>query len=402
MNIIDSEVKVEFSIGEPPIIVPTTFDTELMIGRSDAPTHDYPGLDLTPFNAGELGISRQHAVIRSDGTHLTLQDLNSGNGTVLNGIRLKADTPYQLADGDVIYFGHLLVTVHFQKKTEKSAIRAARVELNLRTAPLAGQGQRVLILEDDVTLLHMYQTALEKANYTVQTCRDVVSAIRALNHTTPAVIMLDLMLAGVHGLELCRYVRRDANYPTIPIAVVSALNDNAAIQQAMDAGADVFLNKPLHMRELIRVVGALINKNEADNPAHHTKKLAGTASLDHIEASSRKDTLIIFVEGHREPIGIVVPTQVTLGRKYPSNSGAPHIDLDKSGAFDKGVSRLHAVIKRRDNGFVAEDMGSSNGTYVNGRSLIPPEAVPLHNGDELRLGELRMHIYMLAETGQVS
>jgi len=132
-----------------------------------------------------------------------------------------------------------------------------------------------------------------------------------------------------------------------------------------------------------------------------TKQLRGTASLDYIAAQPRKDTVIIFVEGYRDPIGTVIQPQVTLGRQVGTNQRS-HVDLEPYGAFDKGVSRVHARIRRNGDRFYAEDMESSNGTFVNGTGLNKGESKLIKNGDELRLGELRMHVYMLADTDDLA
>jgi CheY-like chemotaxis protein len=393
---------IEFSF--PPSLdrLPLFINNELLIGRLDT---DYPGtsavLDLSAFRGAELGVSRKHALIRWQGSNLVLIDQNSDNGTILNDIRLQADIPYRLNDGDTIFFGHLKVQVKINRDLGTSAIKAQRVEIDLANAPLRMRGQRVLVVEDDVLLNKIYTKLLEDAGFSVQICRDVVGAIRALNGHTPSLILLDLMLPGVHGLELCRYVRRDTDYPSVPIVVVSALGDEETVQQVMQAGADFYLTKPINPRELVATLSALVHKHEAENPGLHTKRLAGTASLDFIHGAKRDDIVVFFVDGHREPVGTVVEKEVILGRGNPGASTRTYVDLGKHGAFDKGVSRLHAKIRRVERGFDVQDLDSANGTFINGRSIGKTEIVPLSNGDELRLGELRMHIYLLAEAGTI-
>jgi pSer/pThr/pTyr-binding forkhead associated (FHA) protein len=65
----------------------------------------------------------------------------------------------------------------------------------------------------------------------------------------------------------------------------------------------------------------------------------------------------------------------------------PDVDLEACGALRKGVSRVHAVIKRREGNFLVEDLGSTNGTYLNWHRLKPNEPYPIANGNEIRLGE---------------
>jgi pSer/pThr/pTyr-binding forkhead associated (FHA) protein len=85
----------------------------LLIGRVDMETNTAPDLDLTPFGAQDAGVSRRHAaILRLDGA-LFLQDLNSRNGTKLNGLVLETDHPHPLHDGDTFELGRLGITLRF-------------------------------------------------------------------------------------------------------------------------------------------------------------------------------------------------------------------------------------------------------------------------------------------------
>src|SRR5205823_4890399 len=145
--------------------------------------------------------------------------------TLLNGLRLETDMAYRLSEGDSVHLGHMPFKVHLNEEFTQTTIQAQRVNLDSRHVPAAGHGQRVLIVEDDPGISELYKIALERAGFVAQISRDVVSAMRALSQFTPALIVLDLMLPGVQGLELARYIRRDTDGPAIPIIVSSALDD---------------------------------------------------------------------------------------------------------------------------------------------------------------------------------
>jgi CheY-like chemotaxis protein len=389
---------IQFTFPETSDVVRLNVNPELQIGRIDPDQTVFNGLDMTPFNGVDKGVSRHHALIRWEGSHLVVVDLGSNNGTVLNGVHLDPNTPYRLTDGDMLYIGHVKTLIRLNNEVGKGNVRAKRIEFDTSRVPVHGRGQRVLVVEDDMMITKLYQMALEKAGFQVQVTRDVVSAIRALNQTTPALILLDIKLPSIHGIELCRYVRRDTECPNIPIVVVSALSDDETVGAAMEAGVDVYVSKPVDVNQLSLIVSAIIFKNEVDNPEQGTKKLSGTASLDYISPATHNDAIVIFVEGQRQPIGFVVQPSVTLGRAATNPGARQHIDLAPFGASEKGVSRVHGKIERKDNAFMIEDMGSSNGTFVNGHSLHVGEQKRIANGDEIRFGELRMHIYLLAET----
>ncbi len=389
---------VDFKIEDPPQVVHFTVEHELLLGRTPNGQAEMPSVDLTDYNGVELGVSRKHGIVTNDGTSLSYQDLGAGNGSVLNGDVLTPNEPVRISTGDILYLGHMKGEISLRARPRKTSILAMREELSFAGVPTKGTGQRILVVEDDQNLSEMFRVALERGGYVVQSARELVTAIRALNHLTPSAIMLDLMLPGIRGLELCRYVRRDTQLPSIPIIVVSALNDKESVRGAMEAGADVFIAKPVDWKELTRVISTLVYSSEAANPSMKTKRLTGTARLDFIPAETRKDTIVLFIDNFREPLTAVVQPQLTLGRQLTGQSAKAHVDLESYQAFDKGVSRVHATIRRVGANVEVEDNNSANGTFVNGYSLMPNQPHPLKNGDEIRLGGLRMHVYFLSET----
>lgn len=87
---------------------------ELLIGRRDSVTGIEPDLDLTPFSALEKGVSRVHAAFRRGEDVLSVVDLESANGTFLNGQRLAPNQPRLLRDGDEIRLGKLVMHIYFK------------------------------------------------------------------------------------------------------------------------------------------------------------------------------------------------------------------------------------------------------------------------------------------------
>jgi hypothetical protein len=84
-----------------------------------------------------------------------------------------------------------------------------------------------------------------------------------------------------------------------------------------------------------------------------------------------------------------------LGRYDEPNHICPHIDFTAHGGVINGVSRQHACIHHTAKGLAIEDLGSLNGTFVNGRQIAPYELFPLEHGDMLQLGELRLAVTFL-------
>jgi pSer/pThr/pTyr-binding forkhead associated (FHA) protein len=103
--------------------------------------------------------------------------------------------------------------------------------------------------------------------------------------------------------------------------------------------------------------------------------------------------IILHIRDATEPITLHPAEKIILGRLDSNSPQKPEIDLTPYGALEKGVSRLHAAIVRTEDTLTVVDMGSSNGTHLNGQRLIPDQPRVLRDGDELRLGKLVAHIY---------
>ena len=83
---------------------------------------------------------------------------------------------------------------------------------------------------------------------------------------------------------------------------------------------------------------------------------------------------------------------VHLGRLDPAGDIFPGVDLTEDGGAEKGVSRRHARILKREGTVMLEDLGSINGTFINGKRLAPYQAETLHDGDKLQLGKLLIEV----------
>lgn len=388
---------LELKIPSVPSVAKITVEDRVVIGRSQKDGGIFPDLDLSPWGAMELGVALEHVAVYPEGDQLMVVDLGSGKATLLNGQRLDPDHPHQLDHGDELQLGVLNLQVHVIASPKYGSVVHRQPGVSITEEMVRGEGQTILIVEDEPETAKIFKLIMERAGFATHICREVVSAIRALNTENPSAVILDLMLPDVHGLELCRYVRRDIEQREIPIVVVSAAVTQASISQAMEAGADVFLGKPVSMRELVRVVASLVTWYEAKKPAVQTKQLDSSDTFHSMPADVRRDALVFFVAGYDEPIPIVVPKRITIGRRSGTGTPRPHVDLDRYGAFDAGVSRVHAAIHREDDGFFIEDLESSNGTWMNDKRVSPNERVALHNASELRLGSLQLRVFFFTE-----
>ena len=115
------------------------------------------------------------------------------------------------------------------------------------------------------------------------------------------------------------------------------------------------------------------------------------------QAPSQPDSVALYVGDAEAPLILQITSQAILGRYTPHSVSQPRVDLTPYGAFDKGVSRMHIILRRTDTSLVAEDMASSNGTWLNNRRLQPYTPTVVRSGDRLRLGQLEIEVYLATE-----
>ena len=121
--------------------------------------------------------------------------------------------------------------------------------------------------------------------------------------------------------------------------------------------------------------------------------VASTRSVPVDTSNIGEAVIMLRVAETTENVVLEPGRQTTLGRYDPQREQQPDIDFGPYGALENGVSNLHSMIEHSDSGVKIKDMGSTNGTYVNGRRLTPDNFYILQNGDELRLGKLQLVIH---------
>ena len=113
----------------------------------------------------------------------------------------------------------------------------------------------------------------------------------------------------------------------------------------------------------------------------------GTARFD------EQSSLVVHVRDHDQPIVLHAGEEILVGRSDTQAQAVPDLDLNPYGAAEQGVSRRHAVIRRGEDTLTLIDLGSTNGTHLNGQRLIPNQPRVLRDGDEIRMGKLAFHIF---------
>ena len=118
-------------------------------------------------------------------------------------------------------------------------------------------GKRVLVVDDDVRTVELVKLYLNRDGYKVLTAYDGVEALRLAREGHPDLIVLDLMLPGIDGLEICRTLRAESDVPIIMLTAKTTDQDKLA---GLDLGADDYLTKPVGNRELAARVRAILRR----------------------------------------------------------------------------------------------------------------------------------------------
>jgi DNA-binding response OmpR family regulator len=132
----------------------------------------------------------------------------------------------------------------------------------------------VMVVDDDVRILRMMRKMLELEGYRVITSPDGQTALEMMEHDTPDLLLLDIMLPGMEGHTICRRIRE---FSQLPIIMVTAKGADEEKVKGLDAGADDYVTKPFSASELAARVRAVLRRSalpdESSEPVFHCRGL---------------------------------------------------------------------------------------------------------------------------------
>jgi DNA-binding response OmpR family regulator len=126
-------------------------------------------------------------------------------------------------------------------------------------------GTRILTVEDDERIRTAVKMALEDEGWTVEETGSGEEAMDAFGREAADVVLIDIMLPGIDGFELCRAIRRSSD---VPIVMVTARADTHDVVAGLEAGADDYLTKPFAPKELSARIRALLRRARPAQPGH--------------------------------------------------------------------------------------------------------------------------------------
>lgn len=121
-------------------------------------------------------------------------------------------------------------------------------------------GQRILVIEDDQSIAEIVGILLRAEGFEVSYCADGNQALNAFQVVGPDLVLLDLMLPGRDGIEICRAIRESSG---VPIVMLTARSDTSDVVTGLEAGADDYIVKPIKNEELIARIRARLRNIEA-------------------------------------------------------------------------------------------------------------------------------------------
>jgi len=121
----------------------------------------------------------------------------------------------------------------------------------------------IFVVEDEEDILELLRYHLAREGYSVSTAANGAQALKLIAQKIPALVLLDLMLPGLSGLEICRSLKKDPQTAAIPIMMVTAKNEESDVVLGLELGADDYLMKPFSMKVLVARVHALLRRRAA-------------------------------------------------------------------------------------------------------------------------------------------
>ena len=207
----------------------------------------------------------------------------------------------------------------------------------------------ILVVDDEKDIVELVAYNLEREGYQIAKAYDGHQALRYIRENQPDLVILDLMLPGISGLEICRLIRKKPETEGLPIIMLTAKSDSVDKIMGLEIGADDYLTKPFNVRELLARVRAVLRRWEI------------RAELEDVDKVSFKGLAIDFrtyevtVEGKKVDLG---PTELKLlrffimhpGRVYTRDQLLDHVWGNESfvepRTVDVHVSRLRAEIEQ--------------------------------------------------------
>lgn len=190
----------------------------------------------------------------------------------------------------------------FMQRTQPAAeVIEAMGDLLKRVAPT---DFKVLAVDDDPAILGAISALLGPSGLEVSTSEEPFGFWEALTATTPDLLLLDLDMPGLDGIDLCRAVRADGHFGRLPIMFLTSYSDPERVQEIFEAGADDFVSKPIIGQELLTRVRNRLERVRAHREMAEKDDLTGTASRR--RSGATLEALLALADRRRQPVALAM------------------------------------------------------------------------------------------------
>ena len=152
-------------------------------------------------------------------------------------------------------------------------------------------GERLLVVDDEEDILELLRYNLEREGYSVVTALSGEEAVDRARADAPDLILLDLMLPGMNGLDVCRVLSRDERTQSIPIIILTARAEEADIVAGLELGADDYISKPFSPRVVLARVKTVLRRGRRTSGDDSRVIQAGGIRIDVDRHQVRVDTV---------------------------------------------------------------------------------------------------------------
>ncbi len=147
---------------------------------------------------------------------------------------------------------------------------------------------KILIVDDELDILEFLQYNLVKEGYQVLTAADGEEGIKIAEREHPQLVILDIMMPKMDGVEVCRYLRSKSEFDKTLIAFLTAREEDYSQIAALDVGGDDYITKPIRPRVFVSRIKALLRRSERDEA---TKDSSGVVKIADLEIDKERVTV---------------------------------------------------------------------------------------------------------------
>jgi DNA-binding response OmpR family regulator len=220
---------------------------------------------------------------------------------------------------------------------------------------------RILVADDNETNRDILATRLEANGYEVLHARDGEEALAITRQHRPDLILLDIMMPKLDGIEVCKQLKADAALHLTPVIMVTAKADSGDVVEGLDAGADEYLTKPIDQKALVARVKALLRlKARYDSATPVKPKLPGSADL--------------FISYSRQDLSTIKSLAATLQKRGWSVWFDQHLQAGVSfdRVIEQALTNARAVVVAWSKNSVNSDWVRAEAAYAQEKGKLLP------------------------------